>query len=775
MARPYNPKYDSVLGPMREPSPPPASTETDQHAHAFPHDASFLAQLDPSRVGVHDTEAALTHLFGDVVGQPQEDEKPQGNAHGEHAHAHGHDHGEYTPTLASHEVPNVVETLPVPTPPAGTNDNDKSLDIDPSIKTQDDSTVTGAGTSAPVKRKATSRANMLARGGACEYCKKRKLKCSAEVPSCSNCKKIDKECVYSQKKQRSKIRVLEDRLQELEKRLDHPTPVLSSNTHAVIATVEGEGGMSIDTFPTLSTFEIDEPDLMTLADAAAGDTTVEFDAWEGLSPEIIVSEIVKAITSGRSHDAGNGEGKSIGGKIVSHLIHLYVTPPSIPDIHAALSPTALLRRLSDKGDRPIHPSLLLALIPYLLPLSPSKTLQLPTLPILIQTHGKNLINLAITNSDPRVIDLATACALRTFWYYTESKYFEGWMESSLAIGWIRSAGLDKLGYVGERYTSHQQMTPKREERLEREKKFRFAFSKPVSIPPPKDGAELGERINLFWFAYMVDRVGSFAGRRWASSFSDEEVTTPWPKAEYDTDESLLDNRTILDFMNLSIPQDASKDSLEAASVKALALVFHAQRLFDTPPSISTPDRVSLLISITKGYISTYGSVEQTVSPVSCTNGGSKNQVWITLYATLAFLHAREEIDAIKGTEKEYFLKSIEAIGNVLDVVKIMQNAGNAELEGLGLLSALLFFHLCRLTVKYIERFSPSQRLEYGLTNEENERMISDLKGMRAGLENALRTLVKKTRFAIVGSQLLENIALGSDFKLGEYERPDNIV
>ncbi|OCF60390.1 hypothetical protein L486_00023 [Kwoniella mangroviensis CBS 10435] len=771
MARPYNPKYDSVLGPMREPSPPPPSTEAGQHAHAFPHDPSFLAQLDPSRVGVNDTEAALTHLFGDVVGQSQQDEKSQGNPP---------DADEYTPTLASHEVPNVVEKLPVPTPPTGTDNNDEPLDIDPSLQPQDDDTgigsVEGAGTSVPAKRKATSRANMLARGGACEYCKKRKLKCSAEVPSCSNCKKINKECVYSQKKQRSKIRVLEDRLQELEKRLDHPnlppsTPHPITNT--VETTIEGEGGLSIDTFPTLSTFEIDEPDLMTLADAAAGDANVEFDAWEGLSPEIIVGEIIKAITSGRSHD--DGEGKSIGGKIVSHLIHLYVTPPSIPDIHAALSSTALLRRLSDKGDRPIHPSLLLALIPYLLPLSPSKTLHSPTLPTLIQTHGKNLINLAITNSDPRVIDLATACVLRAFWYYTESKYFEGWMESSLAIGWIRSAGLDKLGYVGERYTSHQQMTPEREARLERERKFRFAFSKPVSIPPPKDGAELGERINLFWFAYMVDRGGSFAGWRWPSSISDEEITTPWPKAEYGTDGSLLDNRTILDFINPSIPEDASQDSLEAASVKALTLVFHAQRLFDTPPSVSTPDRTSLLISITKRYISTYGSVEQTVSPVTCTNGGSKNQVWITLYATLAFLHAREEVDAPKGIEKNHFLKSIEAIGNVLDVVKIMQNAGNAELEGLGLFSGLLLFHLCRLTIKYIERFSSSQPSEHGSADEENRKVLSDLKGMRLGLNNALNTLVKKTRFAVVGSQLLENIALGSEFKTGEYERPDNIV
>ena len=70
------------------------------------------------------------------------------------------------------------------------------------------------------KRKATSRANMLPRGGACDFCKRRKLKCSAETPSCAVCLRSGRECVYSQKKQRSKVKMLEDRLLELERKLD---------------------------------------------------------------------------------------------------------------------------------------------------------------------------------------------------------------------------------------------------------------------------------------------------------------------------------------------------------------------------------------------------------------------------------------------------------------------------------------------------------------------------------------------------------------------------
>lgn len=70
------------------------------------------------------------------------------------------------------------------------------------------------------KRKATSRAGMLARGAACDFCKRRKLKCSAETPSCATCLRSGRDCVYSQTKQRSKVKMLEERLAELERKLD---------------------------------------------------------------------------------------------------------------------------------------------------------------------------------------------------------------------------------------------------------------------------------------------------------------------------------------------------------------------------------------------------------------------------------------------------------------------------------------------------------------------------------------------------------------------------
>ncbi|WWC89543.1 uncharacterized protein L201_004467 [Kwoniella dendrophila CBS 6074] len=863
MARPYNPKYDSMLGPMREPSPP---TNENENENAFQRDDSFLSQLGTDKLGVGDTEAALKHLFGDVVGN---------SSHHDDDHHHHLQHHEQnnvniedsqnkhdtsmsietgnsitslnndgsTPTLASHEV-TTTESIPIstphvnennPNPSTGLNNQDVNITLDPALKgfplittnqTEGENGEQVQQQEQPKKRKATSRANMLARGGACEFCKKRKLKCSAELPSCSNCLRTGKECIYSQKKQRSRVRILEDRLQELEKRLDKskdddsdtPLNIYNDNTHGneilvgehnvtnanqgqlenintTSTTIPNEMYDSSD-FPTLSTFDLgstpidlslqNEPDLMTLADAAAGDSSIETELWEGLSPEVVVNEILKAISGGNHNN-----GKSVGEKIVSHLIQLYILPPSVPDIHAALSPSSLLSRLSNKTDRPIHPALLLSLIPFVLPLSPSKTLHHPNIPIMLQQHGQKSIQQAISNSDSRMIDLIASCTIRSYGFYGEARFFEGWTESALATSMVYASGLSKLGHVGEKFVNplnvNSNFQKMRKDRLEKEKKFRLVKSKGVAVPPPNDKAELAERIKLFWAAYMNDRGGSI-GWGWPSSFNDEDITTPWPHDDFENDESLLDNRTVTDFMNSTTPNDATKDNIIATQAKSMTLMFHAHRLFDVSPDIATPDRTSRLMRMTRGYMSTITPVHQIHSNPGVVNGeGSNYQLWITLHTIMSCLHAKEEIDAPSGSEKEHFIKSVESAGKVLEIIDIIQMNGDADLEILDFMtSAMVFSFLGRLMTKYLERFNSSSTTPTSLNtlsspiwpnvndSGNDDETIRKLTEYKEKFSRSLRILGKKRRFASISSQLLENVAFGSEFKLGEYERPDNM-
>ncbi|WRT66138.1 uncharacterized protein IL334_003091 [Kwoniella shivajii] len=807
MTRSYHPVYDSVLGRMGN-SPPPTE-------NTFQDDPSFLSQLDPSRLNEANTEAALQNLFGEAVASASNQ-----NDHGDDLNM-GNEN-DHTPTLASHQdiqaqdqnvhhdhgqtetQASTIESLPIPTPPpANVNQNHKQLDpslIDPDLVDTENENENGnspkIASSTGTKRKATSRANMLARGAACEFCKKRKLKCSAEVPTCTNCYKVGKECVYSQKKQRSRVRVLEDRLQELEKRLDQnnnspsnintgdrsdlPDNDMNSGVqgqqqqdqHAENGEDNISNSMYDNEFSALSSFDLGfgltsttsdkaEPDLMTLADAAAADTSVETDSWEGLPPDIVVAEILKAVM-------GSNNEKSVGEKIVSHLIQLYVAGPSIPNLHDAISPSTLLSRLANKTDKPVHPTLLFSLLPFLIPLSPSPTLQDPSITSRLITHARAQHAQAITNPDHRILDLVAASTLRAYQSYTQAKYFEGWTETSSATGMTYASGLSKLGHVGERFVVNREIHG-RKERLEKEKKLRLVLTKGMVVPPPQDKAELGERIRLFWFAYMNDRGGSI-GWGWPSSFNDDEITTPWPKDEYETDESMLDNRTITDFMNSTVPDDASKDSILASHCKAMTLFYHAKRLFDTSPSISTPDRTLRLLRLTKGYMATLPPMQHTTASEIAISQGPRNQVSISLYATLCILHAKEEIDSPPGAGKEYFDKSIVAAGKMLDIVDITQSNGDVELLGLDISSAVLFHLVGRLMTKYAERISLSP-LEY---ENGNDGLISDLNSKKESFSKALFTLGKKQRFANVASQLLYNISLGSEFKSGEYERPDNM-
>ena len=219
------------------------------------------------------------------------------------------------------------------------------------VQLETGSSVDGDGSSnaARPKRKATSRANMLTRGGACEFCKRRKLKCTAELPACAACIRASRPCVYSQKKQRSRVKMLEDRLVELERRLEggnaptktgttpagpiYPTPPqLAIDGHSDASMAVPSEGPEPFAFPTpeasfnLSMHEVDsslsagllvEPDLMTLADAAAADPAVDMSSgqsteypWAHMTPDAIGHAIVSAAVDGE---------KGVGAKIVAHL------------------------------------------------------------------------------------------------------------------------------------------------------------------------------------------------------------------------------------------------------------------------------------------------------------------------------------------------------------------------------------------------------------------------------------------------------------------------
>ncbi|ORX37628.1 hypothetical protein BD324DRAFT_622673 [Kockovaella imperatae] len=64
----------------------------------------------------------------------------------------------------------------------------------------------------------------LKRGDACLYCRKRRIKCSAEKPTCAHCRKGKRECVYDTGKPVSRVKQLEEKVAELEGMLKSSIP-----------------------------------------------------------------------------------------------------------------------------------------------------------------------------------------------------------------------------------------------------------------------------------------------------------------------------------------------------------------------------------------------------------------------------------------------------------------------------------------------------------------------------------------------------------------------
>ncbi|WVQ77261.1 hypothetical protein IAR50_006944 [Cryptococcus sp. DSM 104548] len=610
------------------------------------------------------------------------------------------------------------------------------------------------------KRKATSRANMLARGGACEFCKRRKLKCSAEQPACANCIKSGRECVYAQKRQRSRVKMLEDRLQELEKKMVNGESSGSSGM---------EQGQGYEDHLTLAQLDlsrfapgkrvIPEPDLMTLADAAASNTRVDAGdlTWEAMGPEQITAELVKAA------DGQQGVGESM----VAHLVELYINAPVRLVLHNALPPTRLNDRLSPSSPNPIHPSLLLALLPSIFFLSPYTCFQDPSLPALLLSHSRQYGIDAISQGDPRMHDLTIASVLRSFAYFSDSKNIEGWVENTASTGLLRAAGFAKLGHVGERLVPNLGDYGELEnsmKRLERERQLRVAMHKGAIVPPPRNAQELSERINLFWFSYMMDR-GSSIGWGWPATYSEKDISTPFPK-DTPTPSALLDNSTVLTFLasDSGAPSSATPDSDFCALVKALTLYHKAFSLFDASGSeADVKNEKDRIKKLTDGYMRYLREVkgEWGVGRVTVA------ETWVTLYATSCCLHLRDDIDSGFTHTGGHLDQMLEAAEKILQHTYTVQSAGDPTLQSYTVCTAVIFLVIGRLLITTTQELMSSSHAQSMFEAE-----IVSLRSKTEAFKKVLAAQGAWLPFARISARLLENVEVGTLWKAGEWERGD---
>ncbi|GMK57272.1 hypothetical protein CspeluHIS016_0401060 [Cutaneotrichosporon spelunceum] len=627
------------------------------------------------------------------------------------------------------------------------------------------------------KRPGTSRQHMLTRGGACEFCKRRKLKCTAEMPQCAACRRSNRECVYSQKKQRSRMKLLEDKVNELENRLA-TAPAPRQEVHEGLFTAQGPQpvsgeapsagvelaflGLGEHSSLTLADMSLtpggkhnEEPDLMTLADAATADTDGRM-PWDGMEPQAIADEIVKAIIG---HDRGG-----VGEKICAHLIQVFVSQTDSKLVHWLISPSYLWARLTGRGGSQPHPAFLLALMPTLMPFSPNATLShYKTISAVTDTvcvPSRALQQQALSTLDPRVLDLVCAATLRSLALACAGRFVDGWNENSTACSLLWATGLGKLGGVGEMFVAPEKRPADRAMRLEREHGSRLVRAKGQIVPPPSDAQDVGERIRLFWSVWINDCVNGI-GWNWPCDIALEETTTPLPRDSYDTDEDLTDNTTLHDFLSERVHSSLS-DGRFASRVKSLALAYAAGRQLDRAPSVATPDVTARLLRISRRHMATMRAFAP-ATPDEAKQHGGDNEDWMTMYAALMLLYAKEELDAPSSAEaSEARDKMIEAGVNATRCIQAALDAGDAALEGYDVVGPSIWFVVGRALHHVANRIEAAEPLRAAALRE----------SVRANV-TATGICCKTLRLNDVYYQMMFNVSMDQEVMLGEYRRPDN--
>ncbi|KAE9395112.1 hypothetical protein BT96DRAFT_997900 [Gymnopus androsaceus JB14] len=393
----------------------------------------------------------------------------------------------------------------------------------------------------------------LQRGLACLCCRKRKLKCDGQKPVCSPCLKMKRadECEYEDRRQKSRTQKLKEKLAMLEdriKELEGTEPATS-------------GDISSNTGFSCSLGDVD-PNHISLAGPSLSNAWPSTSAGPGSSSSSSSSSGSPfASTTGLNWDNSTAMGghsyemSPFTGMTTSMFPDMPHWDPSTPlpfenkkillEIFIAhrhqcwcFSDTTRLDILS-KGDSlggvpEPHPALMNAI--YLLACHFARSPYFSELESTFLTRALREITVALDNQD-RLVDVVQASSLLAIYLYANSRILEGYCHSFSAARLAVGLGLHQIQYTdlvqpnttsspADASTSAGSMILKTS-----------SSTSSIATSPPKDTAELRERISTFWQVFMVDRCWSVANGLPVALPDGEHhqgrIKTPWPDAALD--------------------------------------------------------------------------------------------------------------------------------------------------------------------------------------------------------------------------------------------------
>lgn len=492
----------------------------------------------------------------------------------------------------------------------------------------------------------------LRKGAACLQCRKRKMRCDAGQPHCTNCVKGKKDCQYAAGRAKTKTQLLREKIQDLESKI-RALETASAARHSEGNSPAGDSssssphnGSSADPDDLIGSPGSEFRTILGAAPSGSSSSHGVNSAAVSLSGDLDLHnsndfynpdyytasnslwgqpgaglDLPPSSSSASSH---SGDGKwweqpEPPREIRDFLVGVFLQRNE--DFHFYLDKTRFLLSLdSPQPDCP-HSSLLNAI--YLLGChftnQPEWTVHEP----MFLSRAREALLASLAHSD-RLFDFLMASNLVAYYLYRTGRFLEGHHQTAGASRFAVSCGL------------HQIVSPVLEDNQpESSRSIRASAPWSVSdmsvrrpgsmLTPPRNGLELGQRIIVFWQTYLLDKLGS-AVTSLPGSLPDEadpltEILTAWPRTleEYELGDVRSDETaTIRNLYEPVYSQTIRRrpETLQGLQCQVTALHERALRLSPTYADKSPAARAQ--------FWQKFSTVQEAISNFMITLPGLKN-------------------------------------------------------------------------------------------------------------------------------------------------------
>ncbi|PMD17478.1 fungal-specific transcription factor [Hyaloscypha hepaticicola] len=349
---------------------------------------------------------------------------------------------------------------------------------------------------------------------ACIICRKRKLKCNGDKPSCSTCTRLGHSCAYDEVRRKSGpkrgyVKALEERLKQVETLLKTQDPAVTAAEVTPTTFTAGQGGVSGINLgsATAGDFNVSNPSISIVEG-------VNTDRWgfNGESPQPPLTDLNFGtdMNIGMGLDDNTFTWEMIGLGLEEplppqetidelHQIYFDKIHPSMPMIHKFRYLAAMNLAPSQRPPVALRYAmwtLAASVVEKFMDLKEHfyQRARKYVESDYLKGHGEHMISIAHAQTHALLAS-----------YEFKMMYFpRAWMSTGSAIRLCQMMGLHRLDGAG--------------------------LDVKQCLPPPRDWTEREERRRTFWFAFCEDRYASI-GTGWPMTIDEKDILTDLPASD----------------------------------------------------------------------------------------------------------------------------------------------------------------------------------------------------------------------------------------------------